>query len=332
MKKLILTLVFFVVASVAAIIIGVQMVGARLYEQVQVARPTEFEVSSGDSWEIILSNLEQEDIVESTLGVSLYVRLQDMVARAGNYTVEPGMDLFEVLTLISEGVEKKELTITIPEGSYVTDIAEEVERVYGISSEDFLQTADRFDTRAFEFISSEANSLEGYLFPDTYSFFPDVTSEEIIATMLSTFRRKALPSFEGLSNGLSPYETLVLASIVEKEVFKPEERGIVAGIFLNRLEINMMLQSDATVNYLTRSGRDRSTLDDLEIDSAYNTYKYQGLPPGPIANPGVAAIEAAANPSETNYFFFLTTPWPNSQTYFAETFEEHVRNRNLYLQ
>jgi UPF0755 protein len=332
MKKFILTLVFMVIAGVAVIIIGVQMVGARLYDQIQVTRPTEFEVSPGDSWESILAKLEQEEIVESTLGVSLYLRFQDMVARAGTYTVEPGMDLFEVLTLISEGVEKKELTMTIPEGSYVTDIADEVERVFGIPANDFNRAVDRFDTRAFDFFPDEANSLEGYLFPDTYSFFPDVTSEEIIATMLATFRRKALPSLSSTSNGLSPYETMILASIVEKEVYKPEERAVVAGIFMNRLEINMMLQSDATVNYLTRSGRDRSTLDDLDIDSAYNTYKYQGLPPGPIANPGVAAIEAAANPAETEYFFFLTTPWPNSQTYFAVTFEEHVRNRNLYLE
>lgn len=332
MKKLILTIVFLVVAAVAVIIIGVQMVGDRLYAQVDVTRPTEFEVSSGDSWEVILTNLVEEEIVESTLGVPLYVRFQDLVARAGLYTVEPGMDLFEVITLISDGVEKKELSITFPEGSYATDIAEEVERVFGISADDFNRSVDRFDTRAFDFIPSEANSLEGYLFPDTYSFFPNVTSEEIIATMLATFERKALPAIQSSSTELSPYETLILASIVEREVFKPEERGVVAGIFMNRLDINMMLQSDATVNYLTRSGRDRSTFDDLEIDSAYNTYRNFGLPPGPISNPGVAAIEAAANPAETEYFFFLTTPFPNSQTYFAVTFEEHVRNRNLYLE
>ncbi len=331
MKKIIFFIVLLGVTFVIVLFGGVQLVNLRLNSKVTINQNTEFEVVFGDTWEQILDNLEKQNIFTETSGVSLYLRFQDVRAKKGSYTITPEMDLNEVVSLISKGGERKELTITIPEGSYISDIAQEVEEVFDIPSAEFIRAVEDFDTQSFSFVPTQLESLEGFLFPDTYSFFVDVTSQEIIATMLSTFQRKALPVFQNRTNNLSEYQTLILASIVEKEVFKADERAIVAGIFMNRLNISMMLQSDATVNYLTRSGRDRSTLDDLAIDSEYNTYKYRGLPPGPISNPGVAAIEAAARPEKTDYFYFLTTPWPNSQTFFSKTFEQHVQYKNQYL-
>ncbi|MFA7663080.1 MAG: endolytic transglycosylase MltG, partial [Patescibacteria group bacterium] len=171
----------------------------------------------------------------------------------------------------------------------------------------------------------------GYIFPDTYHITTTATAEEIMDKALSNFGNKLTPELraEIKAQGKTIYEIITLASIVENEVAKAEDMKIVAGIFWNRLDIGMGLQSDATINYITSGKTTRPTADDLKIDSPYNTYKYRGLPPGPIANPGIASIEAVINPTKTDYLYFLTTP--DKQTIFSKTFEEHVAAKNKYL-
>jgi UPF0755 protein len=156
----------------------------------------------------------------------------------------------------------------------------------------------------------------------------DQLPQGLIKKQLDAFATRAFRLIEGAEKqGRTLNEVVTLASIVEKEVANPEDRKIVAGIFWNRLQSGMPLQSDATVNYVTHAGRTRPTIIDLAVESAYNTYAHRGLPPGPICNPGADALEAALNPAKTPYRYFLTDA--NGKTYFARTLEEHILNRKM---
>ena len=148
--------------------------------------------------------------------------------------------------------------------------------------------------------------------------------------MLNNFEKKAFSSLKG-NDTLSSYEVLILASIVEKEVSQSDDKKIVSGIFINRLNKDMKLQSDATVNFITQSGRSQSTLEDLKIESPYNTYKITGLPPGPITNPSVDTIKSVVEYTPNDYFFFLTSRDNPPKTIFSKTFEEHVKAKQQYL-
>ena len=178
----------------------------------------------------------------------------------------------------------------------------------------------------FAFIP-EGKSLEGFLFPDTYIFTIDATAEEIVIKMLSNFDKRVSSDMRDdlAAEDRSLYEILIFASVVEGEVPSDADRGVVAGIFKNRLDIDMALQSDATIDYIKGEAEIKHTLADLEIDSLYNTYKYPGLPPGPINNPSLASIEAAINPSETDYMYFLNNA-TTGETVFSKTFDEHINN------
>ena len=174
-------------------------------------------------------------------------------------------------------------------------------------------------------------SLEGYVFPDTYAVSPDKNSRSLVIKMLDNFDTKLSDELRRSikEQGKTIYDVIVLASVVEREVPDTEDRRVVADIFSRRLSIGMALQSDATINYITDSGRSRSTAGDLAIDSPYNTYKYAGLPPGPIGNPGIDAIQAVIAPKKNDYLYFLTGT--DGLVHYAKTFKEHQKNRELYL-
>jgi UPF0755 protein len=170
-------------------------------------------------------------------------------------------------------------------------------------------------------------SLEGYLFPDTYRISYGQTEAEIIRQMVGRFSEVVLPAVEGMVGrwGLGLHEIITLASIVEREVMVDWERPLVASVFLNRLRINMPLQADPTVRYVMREDRSRVLYRDLEIDSPYNTYQNSGLPPGPIASPGLASIMAVLEPADTDYYYFVARGDGTHQ--FSRTFAEHVQAR-----
>ncbi len=177
----------------------------------------------------------------------------------------------------------------------------------------------------------DENNLEGFLFPDTYKFYRETTAKKIIEKMLNNFDKKLSSEIkeEIKSQNKTIFEIIILASMVEKEAGREEDMKKVADVFLNRLEVNHPLQSDATINYVVGEGRNKASHEDLQIDSFYNTYKYNDLPPAPICNPGLNAINAVVYPAGTDYFYFLTDP--EGRAYFAKTFEEHQRNRAEYL-
>ena len=172
-------------------------------------------------------------------------------------------------------------------------------------------------------------SLEGYLFPDTYRVYKNSSVEDIIKKMLDNYGQKVVPKMNQVNENLKPNDILTLASIIEKEANNSLDKRRVAGVYYNRLDLGMALQADPTVNYVTDKITDRPSYDDLATDSLYNTYKYPGVPPGPICNPGLDSILAALYPEKNNYYYFLNTP--DGQLIFAKTMAEHQQNRAKYF-
>ena len=180
-------------------------------------------------------------------------------------------------------------------------------------------------------IAPDADSLEGYLFPDTYKFNPGTSADTIVKAMVANFRKHWGSDLAFITTGLNVHETVTLASIVETEAQRPEERPVVASVYFNRIQKRMLLGADPTVIYALKladrwDGNIRKA--DLQIDSPYNTYRFPGLPPGPIANPGLASLRAAAAPAKTPYLYFVAKN--DGSHVFATSNEEHNRNVNIY--
>ncbi len=184
----------------------------------------------------------------------------------------------------------------------------------------------------FEGLPTKKLSSEGYLYPDTYKFFADATPQEVVKKLLDNMLAKLTDDDMALikKSDYSFYEILTLASVVEKEVANKADRATVAGIFLSRLSDTYPLQSDATVNYVTGKKTTTPSFADTKIQNEYNTYQNSGLPPTPINNPSIGAIEAVLKPKMTDYYFFLTTPPPENKAIYSKTYEEHLTNKAKY--
>lgn len=247
--------------------------------------------------------------------------------KAGEYKFDQPASALEVWRRLTVG-DVYARTVVVPEGFNMFDVAKAVEDAGLGPASDFL-TAARSDLFLLKDIDPNAKSLEGYLFPDTYQFTRINTSHEIAAAMVHRFRQEALKI--GLLGRPDTHRIVTMASIVEKETADPKERPLVAGVYYNRLNKNMALAADPSVIYAALlAGRYRGTIyaSDLQYDSPYNTYKFPGLPPGPIANPGVASLQAAMHPAQTAYLYFVSDN--NGHHRFARDLEEHARNVAAY--
>ena len=308
----------------------------------------DFEIKSGESGIAVANNLEGQGFIKSALAYRIYIKFCSPVPKfqAGTYQVEWNRNFNELTTELS-AIKIQEVTLTIPEGWDLYDIADFLEEnslvarkdfylATGVPGEDYRQKfADSPSVNwlaDFPVLKSRPAyiSLEGYLFPDTYRLAKNFTAEDLARKMLQNFSRKMASLDADIKKSrYSVFEIVTLASIVENEVRTPKNRAMVADIFWRRLAIGMPLQSDATVNYITRKNMASPTFDDTKIDSPYNTYKYRGLPLGPIGNPGLAAINAVLRPELNPYLYFLTTP--DGNIYYAKTYEEHLANKRKYL-
>lgn len=225
--------------------------------------------------------------------------------------------------------------ITIIEGWENTEIAQYLES-RGISKKnDFLDALKKrsswWDDYEVLWDLPKGVDLEGYLFPDTYLVFKNASIDDILKKMISNLDKKIGEQMRRdiKEQNMNMHKILTLASIIEKEVVSDEDRAIVSGIFHKRLKEGIGLQADSTINYITGKSKTRSSLDDISLDNPYNTYKYRGLPPGPIDNPGLSAIRAAVYPKDSSYFYFLTTP--EGAVIYSKNFEEHVAAKKKYL-
>jgi UPF0755 protein len=285
-------------------------------------------VRPGSSARRIATDLQNAGLVRSSSAfLALHYYRGRPPLKAGEYRFDHAADAFEVHDRLARG-DIVIHAVIIPEGYNIFEVAAAIEAAGLGTQQQFLDVA-RSDLSLVSDLDPAAQSLEGYLFPDTYHFTRTQSLHDIAATMVRRFRQEAR------SLGLdSNFHTVVtLASIVEEETAAPEERPVVAGVFQNRMNRDMFLATDPSVVYAALlAGRYRGVIhqSDLDFDSPYNTYRYPGLPPGPIANPGRSSLQAAMHPAQTDYYFFVSDNQGRHR--FAATAAEHARNVARYRQ
>jgi len=277
-------------------------------------------IESGEGLSSLAQSLEEQRVVRSAwvLKTIVFLRGGQHSAQAGDYLFAKPIGAFSVATRITTGAFGLEpIRITIPEGATVADMAVIYEkRLFKFDSENFLKTAV---------------DLEGYLYPDTYHFLPNVRESEVIRVMRDNFDTHIADFEEDID--ASPYtlhEIITLASIIEKEAWKERDRKLISGVLYNRLERGMLLQVDATFTYTHGKGTYDITLAELlDEENLYNTYVHEGLPPGPIAAVGESSIRAALNPAANKYLFYLADR--SGTTYYSATYEEHLSKKRVYV-
>ncbi len=277
------------------------------------------EIPSGATLTKTSHILKEKNAIHSSMLFRAYITFFESGKKvvAGKYLFSEKESLFLVAERITSGDYRiPQIRVTFPEGSTVFDMAKIMKA-----------SASPFDDVKF---LSLAKGDEGFLFPDTYFFSSIITPEETITAMKENFRKKIAPLEKGIkASGRTLQDSVIMASLIERETITPEDRRIVSGILWKRIKLGMPLQVDAAFNYVNGKSTYDLTADDLKIDSRYNTYKYKGLPRGPIANPGLDAIIASLEPSNTQYLYYLSEK--SGAMHYAKTFEEHKKNKAKYL-
>ncbi len=273
-------------------------------------------IAPGSTLSDITHNLKDENIIRSSAAFEFFVVFfgGEKKISPGDYYFENKVPVIVVAEMIATGNHNiTKIKITLPEGLTRSDMSKVIApKVAGFSSDMFLK---------------ETEKDEGFLFPDTYFFFPSATTEDVATTLRDNFIKKTKEFGDPTSGDFK--RLITLASIVEKEASGDNDRAVIAGILSNRLAKGMALQADATLSYITGKDSSQLTISDLHIDSPYNTYIHKGLPPGPISNPGILAIEAAAHPATTPYLFYLHDK--DGMIHYARTYAEHQANIKQYL-
>ena len=289
------------------------------------------EVAEGDSFYGVLNKLSEEDKIKNEFLVKLYLKIRGIKPEvlAGTYKLDNSMTLDEIITLLSNDSTIGKTYITIPEGYTIDDIATELEENNICSSEDFINSVKNYDLPAY--VSNNPNkryNLEGFLFPDTYSFNENENADFVVKTMINRFEEvwQELVQSLNLSIADDEIEKIVnVASIIEKEAVVDSERSLISSVIYNRIAIEMPLQIDATVIYSYGYHIEKMYEKHLEIDSPYNTYMYYGLPIGPISNPGRASLMAALKPEKTDYLYYLLES--EYTHYFTDNYDDFLRRK-----
>jgi UPF0755 protein len=300
-------------------------------------------VTEGDSMARIVERLRETNLIDDGKIFLALSRLlgKDRHIQAGRYDFERGMSLYSVFNKLVQG-KVTPIQVLIPEGSTIKGIARILKEEIGVDSAEFVEAAA--DSQLIRELNVPARDLEGYLFPDTYKLHWGMDPANLVQAMVNQFKRTFTPLLSERSKeiNLSTHEVITLASIVEAEARDGQEREMISAVYHNRLKLGMLLQCDPTVIYALNHepGLSRPSmsnfdgqssprpllLKDLEIDSPYNTYKYPGLPPGPICNPGKASILAALYPADVDYLYFVATG--DGTHIFSSTLDEHNWAKN----
>ena len=309
-----------------------------------------FVVEKGESVKQIGDNLFEADLIKSKLYFEIYIWRNKIESnlQAGKYVLSPKLSIKEIVKVLSTGETlNDELTIKIIEGWGIDDINDYLKNKGIVDGDEFISLAKteignllvlriggKFEIGEFNFLNGSPQNvgLEGFLFPDTYRIFKGASAEDIIKKMLDNFDRKLTDEMRAdiKKQGRTVYEIVTMASIIEKEVRTSEDMRIVSGVFWDRIKNRQGLESCATLAYVLGVDKPQYSLEDTKIDSPYNTYKNRGLPPTPISNPGLNAIQAAIYPEYTGYNYFLNRP-DTGETVFSKTYNEHLRNKAKYL-
>jgi UPF0755 protein len=299
------------------------------------ANAKEIVIPKGSTVKSISKILKDENMIKDSFVFELYCKINEKSdkIKAGKYRISNSMEVPEIVEVLVSGKALIDtVRFTIPEGYNLAQIVDKINSLGVVSSESINEAlkAGRYEYEFIEQIPDRENKLEGYLFPDTYEIYMDTTAEAIIKKLLGRFDDVFTEEFRKRAEELnmSIDQVVTLASIIEREAKLDSERKLISGVFHNRLKKKMLLQSCATVQYLLKEPKEELLYEDLEIDSPYNTYKYPGLPPGPIASPGLAAIEAALYPEDTDLLYFFALD--DGSHVFSKTYNEHINAQNKY--
>lgn len=305
----------------------------------EVGSPKTVEIPKGVGVSAIAEKLKDAELIRSKFGFETLVWLKRAGSKlqAGQYTFSDVDSLADIVRVLTQGLGAlNEKQFTIPEGWGIKDIAAHFDERNIVSGEEFIKVVNpnsQFPISNFHFLADrpEKVGLEGYLFPDTYRILKDASVADVVAKMLENFDTKLTAQMRADigAQGKTVFDIVRLASIVEREVPHEEDRPVIAGILWKRLDAGMALQVDSTLNYATGGKNAALTLEELQIDSPYNTYKYRGLPPTPIGNPGLSALNAAIYPQHSAYWYFLSGT--DGTTHFAKDLDEHNENKARYL-
>jgi UPF0755 protein len=293
-----------------------------------------FEVKPGESLRSVGRRLENEGVIKSRYFWYVVNKIDKDVIKAGTYTIPLPATQFEIHNILETG-QQALIKVTIPEGETLAETALLFDEAGICTEEAFLKAAS--DKEILETFHIPAETLEGYLFPDTYLFQENYEAEKVVRVMAGTFFKRLSEITD--VDSLTPeelFEKVTLASIVEREYRIADEAPLMAGVFYNRLNINMALQSCATVEYIITEIQHKPhpeviSIRDTEINNPYNTYINRELPPGPIAAPGLTALSAVFNPTPSDYLYFRLIDPDAGKHYFSTTFDDHIKAGKLYV-
>jgi UPF0755 protein len=280
-------------------------------------------IPPGVTFRAAADSLRRAELISSARLFRVYARLarKDRALKPGTYVLARNMSWGELIDALTAGRGIVH-TFTIPEGYSIADMAPTIAAATDVAAESILVAARDSGLRLA--VGTPAPTLEGYLFPDTYTFPSGTDARGIVAALVRRFEDVWKPEWDARLPvlGLTRHEVVTLASIVEKEARKAEERPVIAAVYLNRIRKGMRLQADPTVQYALGRHVERVLFRHLEVDSRYNTYRYPGLPPGPIASPGAAALQGSLFPANVPYLYFVAHPDGHHE--FRTTFAEHA--------
>ena len=295
-------------------------------------KPVRLVVPDGANATSIGELLEKKGVIPSALGfrLSMFMDGGDVQIQAGKYSLSTGLTPEDALNQLEKGPEIEFVTITFPEGSWIVDFAAALEEKTHIKGKDFLEAATSGEIRS-KYQPDHVDTLEGLLFPSTYQIVETDTAESVVQRLVDEMeKRTAEVGFEQAERtGVSPYEALIVASMIESEAALDEERPKVARVIYNRLNEGMMLGIDATVLYAIGEHKETLTESDLAVDSPYNTRLVTGLPPTPIGAPGLASLEAAVQPADGPWLYYVLADCEGRHA-FSESYDEFLRNKAVY--
>ena len=306
-------------------------------ERVPAGQSVSVTIPEGASGNAIAERLYDAHVIDDVKAYYAEVKRLDaeQSLKPGDYTFTTGEDLEKVVRQLIAGPNADGFKVTIPEGLTVAQTAAQVEKAFGIKADDFIAQAKASSYVAdYPFLEGVYDdSLEGYLFPKTYSFSKKPTADEVIRTALDQFKAEtASLGLEKGANGLNAQQLVAMASLIERESAQAKERPEIASVIYNRLAADMPLQIDAAIVYARGGGSQAVTYADLEIDSPYNVYRNKGLTPGPICSPSLSSLKAAVEPASTSYLYYVASAAGDGTHKFSETYEQFLKDKEEYDQ
>lgn len=341
MKKFIIFLFFTIITlGIVGFVLASTWYNSSVESKVVIDEVKQFEIFEGESFSQVLTRLESEKLINSKLAIQIYMQLENInpVIKTGVYSLQGEYGIKDLISTFEKGVQKAAKFVTIKEGL----MTEKIGQILNENLSGFTKfNLDEFNKIAFEPDSIQFNNkiqeflnthkpagkpLRGFIFPDTYRFDEGMTTQEIVEMILSNFIKRFEENNLQDLLGKNPqvpnlYSALALGSIVEKEASGKDDKKSISEVFVNRLEVGMTLDSDATVNFVTGKSDAAPLLSDTRIQNEYNTYRNQGLPPTPINNPSITSIIASLSPNSHDFYFFFHDDSGN--TYYSKTLGEH---------